>query len=367
MSTSPRPVAIFVPSVRGGGAERAMLMFGRELVANGFPVDLVTTRFEGSLGDTIPQGIRVVDLKSSKTVYALPGLVKYLRRQKPRALYSTIMNANVIAVWAARFSGLSMPVIVRESNAPVSTPKHSLSHRMIFRLAPYTYRFSNGVIAVSHGVAEELGTLAPSLRDKVHVVPTPVISDDVLRQGSMPVEHPWLELKDRPVILSAARLMKHKGFITLIRAFKKLKGRLDARLLIIGEGEYRPQIEREIEAQGLTEDVSLHGFQTNPFAYMSRADTFVLASEFEGLPNVLIQALAFGTPVVATDCRSGPSEILCGGRFGRLVPVGDVDALAHALEQSLKEPRQHEGQEYARKTYSAQSAAEAYCALAGLR
>ena len=366
VSTSSRPVAIFVPSVRGGGAERAMLMFARELVTSGFPVDLVTTSFEGTLGETVPKGVRVVDLKSAKTIYALPRLVRYLRKRKPRALFSTIMNANIVAVWAARFSGVNMPVIVRESNAPVSTPKLSLSHRVIFRLAPYTYAHSNGVIAVSHGVAEELGIMAPSIRNKVHVVPTPVISDDVIRQGAMPVDHPWLVTKDKPVILSAARLQKHKGFLTLLHAFKKLRERVDARLLVIGEGAYRSRIEKEIQDLQLSEHVSLHGFQTNPFAFMSRADAFVLASEFEGLPNVLVQAMAFGTPVVATDCRSGPSEILCGGRFGKLVPVGDVDALAAALEQALNEPRQHAAQEHARRVYSAQSAAAAYRSLAGL-
>lgn len=366
MPTSSRPVAIFVPSVRGGGAERAMLMFARELVASGFPVDLVATSFEGTLGETVPKGVRIVDLKSSKTVYALPRLVRYLRQRKPRALYSTIMNANVVAVWAARFSGLRMPVIVRESNAPVSTPKLSLSHRVIFRLAPYSYAYANGVIAVSQGVAEELSVIAPSIRDKVHVVPTPVISEDVIQQGAMPVDHPWLITKDKPVILSAARLQKHKGFLSLLHAFKKLRERVDARLLVIGEGVYRSRIEQEIVALNLGEHVCLHGFQKNPFAFMSKADAFVLASEFEGLPNVLVQAMAFGTPVVATDCRSGPSEILCGGRFGHLVPVGDVNALADALEQALKEPRQEAAQEYARRVYGAPSAAAAYRALAGL-
>ena len=198
------------------------------------------------------------------------------------------------------------------------------------------------------------------------MIPTPVISEDVIRQGEAPVDHPWFTRHDKPIILSAARLERHKGFFPLLQAFAEIRTTHNARLAILGEGSMREQIEAEIVRLGLEEDAALLGFAHNPFAYMSKADAFVLASEFEGLPNVLVQAMAFGTPIVATNCKSGPAEILCGGRYGTLVPVGDVHALARGLGNALTQPRQLEAMAHARSVYGARNAAHEYLAIAGL-
>jgi glycosyltransferase involved in cell wall biosynthesis len=187
-----------------------------------------------------------------------------------------------------------------------------------------------------------------------------------VRQGDAPVDHPWFAEHDKPIIVSAARLERHKGFLTLLHAFSELRATKEARLAILGQGSLREQIEGEVVRLGLRDDVELLGFQHNPFAYMSKADAFVLASEFEGLPNVLVQAMAFGTPIVATDCKSGPSEILCGGRYGTLVPVGDVQALSRGLERALAQPRNLEAMAHARSVYGARAAAHEYLAMAGL-
>ncbi|MEY4668263.1 MAG: hypothetical protein RL518_962 [Pseudomonadota bacterium] len=359
-------VAVFVPSVHGGGAERAMLVFCRELVELGLSVDLLTVRLEGPLQQLIPPGVSVIDLKSSRTALALPKLVCYLKRARPAALYSTIMNANVVAAMAGVLSGTRIPTIVRESNAPLSSPKGTASRWVTYKVAPLLYQFAYGIIAVSQGVADELSVMAPRIKKRIRVIPTPVISEDVLRQGEEPVTHPWFIHHDRPVILSAARLERHKGFFTLLRAFAELRQRKDARLAILGQGSQREQIEAEISRLGLEGQAALLGFAHNPFAYMSKADVFVLASEFEGLPNVLVQAMAFGTPIVSTDCKSGPAEILCGGRFGTLVPVGDVQALARGLESALTQPRHLEAMAHARSVYGARNAAHEYLAMAGL-
>lgn len=366
MSTPSRRVAVFIPSMHGGGAERAMLVFCGELVALGLRVDLLTVTMEGPLRHLIPPGVSVIDLKSRRTSLALPKLVAYLKKTRPEALYSTIMNANVVAAMARLLSGLRVPTIVRESNAPLSSPKSTISRWVTYKVAPFLYQFASGVIAVSQGVADELGTMAPHMKERIRVIPTPVISDDVLRQGDVHVDHPWFTRREKPIIVSAARLEQHKGFLTLLQAFSELRVSKDARLVILGQGSMRAQIEAEILRLDLRDDVALVGFQHNPFAYMSKGDAFVLASEFEGLPNVLVQAMAFGTPIVATDCKSGPSEILCGGRYGTLVPVGDVGALAKGLEYALNQPRQLEAMDHARVVYGARNAAHEYLAMAGL-
>lgn len=366
MSSSQRRIAVFVPTMHGGGAERAMLMFCRELLNRGLLVDLLTTRFEGPLCGLVPHGVSLVDLKSKKTSLALPRLVRYLRQTRPDALYSTIMNANVIAALAGKIAGGQTKMIVRESNAPISSPKTSMSAWATYKAAPYLYRLTDGIIAVSRGVADELEVMNPRLIDKIRVISTPVISDDVIAQGMEPVDHPWFVKRDKPIILSAARLEPHKGMLTLVRAFSQVRTERDARLVVLGQGTQQQQIEAEVKKLGLEEHVTMLGWVKNPFAYMSKADAFVLASEFEGLPNVLVQAMAFGTPIVATDCKSGPAEILSGGRFGTLVPVKDQQNLAKGLLHALTLPRQHEAMAHARATYGARRAVEEYLEMAGI-
>jgi glycosyltransferase involved in cell wall biosynthesis len=341
-------------------------MFSAELVRFGFSVDLVIGAYEGGLQDLVPRGVRLIDLGTSRLSHGLFALVRHLRSNQPAALFSTITNANVIAAIAGQLSRSCTRVVVRQSNVPISEPKNTWRRQATAKVLPSAYRLAHGIIAVSEGVASELRTLEPRLSDRIRVIPTPVISDEVLQQGEQVAPHPWLQQQAVPVVLAAARLELHKGLHTFLRAFAAVRTRRHARLIIIGEGSERSSLEREVRELTLEADVSLPGFQRNPYCFMSKANAFVLASEFEGLPNVLIQALAFGTPAVATDCKSGPREILNGGRLGRLVPVGDVAAIAHAIEIALDTPRQDATAELIRERYGAARAAQEYLELAGL-
>jgi glycosyltransferase involved in cell wall biosynthesis len=356
-----------MPTVHGGGAERAMLNFSRELVRLGMQVDLVVGNFEGPLRELVPAGVRVVSFGASRLSYGIVSLIRYLNRERPAALYSTITNANVIAAVAGRVAKSPTRIIVRHSNVPISEPKTTWRRRLTTRLLPATYKLADGIIAVSEGVAQELCTLAPAVSSRVRVIPTPVLSPEVLEQGMEPAVHPWLAADAaEPVVLAAGRLQKQKGFGTLLKAFALVRQRQKARLIIIGEGDERQNLESCVESLGLQTDVSLPGFQSNPFSFMNQARVFVLASEFEGLPNVLIQAMAFGTPVVATDCKSGPREILEDGRLGALVPVGDVAELARAIERTLALPKQMHAALHVQARYGAEVATRQYLALAGL-
>ena len=359
-------ISIFLPSLHGGGAERAMVNFAREISGRGWRVDLVVANAVGALRPLVPESVRLVDLRAQRMLSAAPRLVRYLRRERPQALFATITHANITAAIAARMSRCAGPLVLRQSNAPMAECKDSLGRRLAHFLLPRTYLLSDRVIAVSQGVADQLTQMDSALARKITVLPTPVLSSDIVGQGEEEPGHSWLAPGEPPVVLAAGRLMQHKGFETLLEAFLLVRRSRPARLIIIGEGIYRPQLEKKIAALGLERQVDLPGFKRNPFAFMNRAGCFVLASEYEGLPNVLIQAMAFGTPVVSTDCESGPCEILEGGRLGKLVPIGDARAMAQAISESLDLPRQVEAQESVQRRFSIAEASTAYLALAGL-
>jgi len=200
------------------------------------------------------------------------------------------------------------------------------------------YPQAHNIVAVSQGVAEDLSTLIQLSPDRVTVIYNPVITPNLLEQALAPLTHPWFEREQPPVILGAGRLSLQKDFPTLLRAFALVRQHRPARLVILGEGEERANLERLAIELGIQNDVSMPGFVDNPFAFMAKASVFVLSSAWEGFGNVLVEALACGCPVVATDCRSGPREILDNGRYGRLVPVGDHEALAKAILETLDNP-----------------------------
>lgn len=362
----PKLVSVFVPSLRGGGAERAMLIFAGELSRRGYRVDFVATKAAGPLVSLVPSGVRVVDLAQERTFRALPKLVDYIRRERPAVMFSSVMHVNVISCIATKLAGVETATIVRESNAPVSEPKRTLSRWLTFKLLPWTYPWAKGIIAVSSGVASELVSIRSKLESLVKVCPTPVVSDEMLELGDRPIDHPWFRAGEPPVVLAAARLQPHKGFSTLLRAFADLREERHLRLMILGEGPERARLEEEARNLGVSEDVALPGFVTNPFPFMRRASAFVLCSEYEGLPNVLIQALAFGTPCVATDCPSGPAEILLNGRFGSLVPVGSRAALKEGIADALRSGRRPDAAESMRERFGVEAAASMYLEVAGL-
>ena len=179
-------------------------------------------------------------------------------------------------------------------------------------------------------------------------------------QAAVDVEHAWFGDGGAPVILAAGRLSGEKDYPTLLRAFAEVVGSRSARLVILGQGVERESLLELAERLGVSDRFDLPGFDVNPFRYMSRASVFVLSSRYEGFPNVLAQAMACGAPVVSTDCRSGPSEMLEGGRWGRLVPVGDWRAMARAIEATLDDPMPAEELKARASVYSVEASVERY-------
>jgi glycosyltransferase involved in cell wall biosynthesis len=233
---------------------------------------------------------------------------------------------------------MRLAVSVRNQLSVATAHEQSLRGRALPWLARRFYPWADTVVAVSAGVADDLAECIGLSRARITVIPNPVVSDDLDALAGAAVEHPWLAPGQPPVLLAAGRLTAQKDFPTLLRAFARLVPRRDLRLVILGEGPDRAALMADIETLGLAERVDLPGFDDNPFRWMSRARLFLLSSAWEGLPGVLIQAMACGTPVVSTDCPSGPREVLDDGRFGPLVPVGNAQALAAAIEQTLDAP-----------------------------
>jgi len=328
--------------MQGGGAQRAMLKIASGIVEAGHSVDLVLARATGPFMKEIPPGVSVVDLKARRVLLALPALVRYLRRERPVAMLSALDYVNLIALWARKLAGGSTRLVVSERNTLSVSSKTSRSRRQraLPSLSKRYYRWADSVVAVSQGVADDLTEKLGLSRDLVRVIHNPVITPELLEQANEVLDHPWFAQDEPPVVLGAGRLGPQKDFATLIRAFAAVRKVRPARLVLLGEGPDRPQLEALVRELGLQQDVQLPGFVANPYAYMRQSGVFVLASKYEGLPGVLIEALASGAQVVSTDCPSGPREILHDGTFGRLVPVGDSRAMSDAILDSLNNPRQ---------------------------
>jgi glycosyltransferase involved in cell wall biosynthesis len=346
ITTDPRTrIALFVPNLDGGGAERMMVHLASGFAERGFQTDLVLAEARGPYLDKVAP--RVVDLKSAGVSAGLPKLVRYLRRWRPTSLLATLSHASVIAVLGRKLAAVPIRVVIRESNMlfPYQTPGLRLSRLGALKAAVrLLYPLSDAHIAVSHGIARNLQSFARLRAEKVHTIYNPVATRKVLEQAHLVPNHPWLGAEatgkpgQPPVFLGVGRLGGQKDFATLLRAFTEVRRLCPARLIILGEGEKRADLEALALELGVANDVSLPGFVDNPFAFMARADTFVLSSRFEGLSGALIQAMACGCRVVSTNCPSGPSEILQGGALAPLVGIGDVSGLSAAMLASLMAP-----------------------------
>jgi glycosyltransferase involved in cell wall biosynthesis len=311
-------------------------MLADGLVRRGFDVDLVLAAAEGPRLGEIPSAVRLVDLRARRVVSSLPGLVRYLRREKPEGLASVLDHANIVALWARKLARYPGRVVVIEQNTLSEAALNGKTHRdrIMPRLVRRFYPWADYVVGVSEGVADDLAQFVSLSADKLRVISNPIVASDIGELAAAEVDHEWFS-DGGSVFVAAGRLQPQKDFPTLLRAFARVRSMRPARLVILGEGPERARLEALVAELAISTDVALPGAMTNPYAYMARATAFILSSRWEGLPTVLIEAMSCGAPVIATDCPSGPHEILAGGRYGTLVPVGDVARLAAAMEAAL--------------------------------
>jgi glycosyltransferase involved in cell wall biosynthesis len=337
MTEPTKGVAIFLPALYGGGAERTFLKLAGGIASRGYSVDLVLARKEGPLLSEVPNSVRVVDLHASRDLKSLPFLVRYLKRARPYAIISGL-HTNIIAIWAKQIARVNTRVVVSERNNLSCFVTHyssDLRMRIMPLLIRLFYPKADCVVAVSKGVAEDLIKVAQIPLDRVRVIYNPVVTPELKMNVQNPIQHSWLAPGHPPVILGMGRLTAQKDFQTLIKAFAQVYQSCRAKLMILGEGEDRTELELLIRHLGLETEVCLPGYIINPYPYMLHATVFVLSSRWEGLPGVLIEALYCGVPIIATDCPSGPREILANGKYGKLVSAGNVDAMAMAIQAAL--------------------------------
>jgi glycosyltransferase involved in cell wall biosynthesis len=335
----PGRVALVISTMEGGGAQRALLKLADGLAARGERVDLVLGRAQGAFLEQVPRDVRVVDLGVSRMAAAVPPLVRYLRVERPAVMLTALDYVNVVATWARSLARVPVRLIVTERNTLSIAIEQTTrrSRQWMPALCHRFYPWADAIVAVSGGVADDLARTARLPRRSIDVIYNPVVTPETARLRSAPAEHPWLRDGGPPVVLAVGRFVPQKDQATLVRAFAAVRGRRPARLLLLGDGPGRAELEGLVRDHGLCGDVDLPGFDSNPYPAMARAPVFVLPSRWEGLPGVLVEALFCGARVVATDCPSGPEEILQAGRHGQLVPVGDADAMAHAIERALAE------------------------------
>ena len=367
MSCPHKRLALFLPSLRGGGAQRVMVNLAREFAERGLAVDMVLAKAEGPYLSEVPLKVRVVDIGATRVLYSLPGLVRYLQRDRPNAMLSTLNHSNIIALWARRLAGVKLRLIVREANTLriSSSNAPTLREKLMPSLMRLFYPWADGIIAVSQGVAEDLIRIIGVPAEKVKIIHNPSVTPDIFAKAGETLDHPWFAPGEPPVILGVGRLTMQKDFPTLIRAFALLRKESPARLMILGEGEERPKLEALVRELNLEQDVALPGFVDIPYKYMKRAAVFVLSSRWEGFSNATVEAMALGTPVVSTDCPSGSAEILEGGRWGRLVPVGDIGTMASAIAAALNDTNRPDGSIRARE-FGLNSAIEEYLKVLGV-
>jgi glycosyltransferase involved in cell wall biosynthesis len=339
-STSAR-LALFLPTMDDGGAEAVMLRLGAGFAARGHEVDLVIGVPGGPLEAQIPPVLRIVQLEAKRSAMSLPRLVRYLQKEKPRAMLSTLEHANILAVWASRLARTNARVVLREAN--VLLPKgemHGVRPHVLRALMRRFYRSATRIVAVSKSVEESITEGLALPRSLVRTIYNPIVAPDLAKKAAEPLpneDDAWFAPGAPPVVLSVGRLAAQKDFATLLRAFAVARKERNARLVILGEGKERGALEALARELGVEADVRMPGFVANPLRFMNRSPVFVLSSIYEGLPGVLIQAMACGCRVISTDCPGGSREILEGALapHGALVPMRDPKSLGRAMVAAM--------------------------------
>lgn len=370
IDTAPRPPRLALYGFHRGanGIGRVMCNLANAVAAQGVAVDVLVSRADSADLRLLDPAVRVIELGARRGPASVAALADYLTRAQPATLLSNREWANRLALHARRRAGVPVQLAFRVGS-PMSASlarrpwPNRLWHRWRLRRS---YRAADHVIAISVGVADDIRAVIGPTCGPVAVLPNPSVAADLDQQAAAAMSHPWLRQPDRPLLLAAGRLVAAKDFALLLRAFAVLRRSRPARLVIIGEGPLRAGLLSLAAELGISDDLALPGFVATPAAWMSRASLFVVSSAYEGGPNVLIEALACGTSAVSTDCPHGPREILGNGRWGRLVPPGDVVALAEAMAATLDAPLPAATLRDAMAPYRADVAARAYLQALGL-
>ncbi|MFA5940520.1 MAG: glycosyltransferase [Sinimarinibacterium sp.] len=361
-------LAIFIPSFDNGGVERMLINLATGISARGVDVDFLATRTDAPYFKTLAPAVRLIDLGARDPSGQLKALLTYLEESRPDALLSAKDECDDIALAAKRQTRVGTRFYIRA----VVNVSQRLGYRNPIkrwttrRWMRAVYPQADGIVAVSQGVADDVAAITGIPVERIHVAPNPVVRPDIYAQAEALPDHPFYKDRQLPLVLGVGRFGRQKNFELLLKACALANRERPLRLIILGSGHRQRRLLSLASRLGIDDRVSFPGFQPNAYAYMRHADLFVLSSLWEGSPNVLTEALALGTPVVSTDCPSGPREILQGGAIGPLVPLNDPPAMARAILKVLAEPPPRERCRAATTDYSIDNSAARYIHHMGL-
>lgn len=344
-------IALLISSFRAGGGERVMIDVANQLARTGHGVDLLVLKPVGQYESQVDTRVRVVSLDARRIILSLPKLMKYMTHERPSTLLALDEYTHLLALIAKRVTGVPVRVVLRVGNmySELFARYEGVSAYVLPFLIRRLYKHADAMIAVSKGVKDEVVRITGIDEARVAVIYNPKPLDEIRTKAQEDIDHPWFTDRSGPVIVSVGRLRVQKNFPVLIQAFAKLPPDAPARLMIVGAGREEGRLRTLIEKLGLTEKVALVGYVDNPYRFMAHAIVVVSASLWEGMPNGILEAMASGAAIVASDCDSGPREILAPdsdyrtrlttgveyAAHGVLVAVNDEEALAQALERML--------------------------------
>lgn len=330
-------LAIIMPDLRCGGAERVAVNLANQFAANGYATEMVLLSATGELLNNLHPNIHVVELKAKRLRWALRAIIHYLKHERPAAVLASMWPLTVITICARILSNVPARLVVAEHTTwSRSELLNRWSTKWGIRASMHLFfRKSDSIVCVSKGAADDLSSFACLDRSFISTIYNPVVDSKLTQSVLLPTEPAEWCADTHKRVLAVGTLKEIKDYSTLLNAFSLLLQNINAKLLILGDGECRAALDAQAHHLGIADKVFMPGFVKDPAPYFRHADLHVLSSTGEGFGNVIVEALAEGTPVVSTDCPSGPREILCDGQFGRLVPVGDVQALAAAMQASL--------------------------------
>lgn len=359
---------LFLPNLHSGGAQRVFLRLYRALRKFYPDVILVVAQKKGELVAAVEkEDLPVVFLNSSRLLTSFFSLKRFIKTEKPRAIFSTMNYVNVFVgfvVWLSRYKGM---VIMREANTMQKLRNQGvldIRDRLFLFLMRFFYKRAHAVVANAVDIATDLDYFKVVPKSRVRIIPNPVIDEMFIRNLQEPISHPWLTNNSNQVVLGIGRFSEQKNFKLLIEAFSIAQKQLSSlRLMILGSGPLRSQYEALLEKHKISEKAYFPGYVENPIAYMREALVFVSPSNWEGMPNVLIEALGAGCKIIATDCPGATADVLDNGRYGVLISPNDVNSLASAIINSLGRENNPDLLKTHAMKYSAEKIALEYYAL----
>ncbi|MGM8216829.1 glycosyltransferase [Bacillaceae bacterium W0354] len=339
-----KKILFFLYRLAGGGAERTILNIIKNLDEEEFEIILVLSSSKNNdYIELLPSNVKVRYLNEDRLRYSFLRLSKCIKEENPDLLFSTVNENNIILLIAKILSFKNIPAIVRESSNRTQAGKATRLNKKVTR---FLYnQFADRIISLSQGVCDDLINNFGINKSKVNIIYNPIDIENINKLGSEEVYDLDINTGEK-LIIAVGRLVEAKDFFTLIKAFHLVSSEVNAKLLILGKGPKETELIALCKKLKVENKVVFGGFKQNPYKYIKKADLFVLSSKWEGFGHVIVEAMASGTPVIATDCNSGPREIIGNDQYGVLVPVSDYEEIAMKLVFLLKD---EDSREYYRK------------------